>query len=173
MPTVALLPGHAFAGGLMLSMAHDYRIMNPAKGFLCLNEVDFGAPLRPAMAGLFRQKLAPSTYRSLALEGRRFAAKEALEERIVDVLGGYEEAEKLIAERKLTEKGKSGVYGVIKEEFYREEIAYLDLGDEKENEDCGARNGKTQELSDEGQARLAAWEKEGGKIANAASGSKL
>ena len=33
MPTIALLNGHAFAGGLMLAMHHDYRIMNPSKGF--------------------------------------------------------------------------------------------------------------------------------------------
>jgi enoyl-CoA hydratase/carnithine racemase len=41
MPTVALLNGHAFAGGLMTAMMHDYRIMNPHKGFVCLNELDF------------------------------------------------------------------------------------------------------------------------------------
>ena len=31
---------------LMMAMAHDYRIMNPHKGFLCLNELDFGAGLK-------------------------------------------------------------------------------------------------------------------------------
>ena len=36
MPTVALINGHAFAGGLMTAMMHDYRIMNPQKGFVCL-----------------------------------------------------------------------------------------------------------------------------------------
>lgn len=34
MPTVALLNGHTFAGGLILAMHHDYRIQNPTKGFL-------------------------------------------------------------------------------------------------------------------------------------------
>lgn len=29
MPTIALLNGHAFAGGLMLAMHMDYRVMNP------------------------------------------------------------------------------------------------------------------------------------------------
>ena len=47
MPTIALINGHAFAGGLMLAMFHDYRVMNPHRGYLCLNELDFGAPLRP------------------------------------------------------------------------------------------------------------------------------
>lgn len=47
MPTVALMPGHAFAAGLMTAMYHDYRVFNPSRGFLCLNELEFGAPLKP------------------------------------------------------------------------------------------------------------------------------
>ena len=39
-PTVALLNGHAFAGGAMTAMMHDYRVMNPHKGYFCLNELD-------------------------------------------------------------------------------------------------------------------------------------
>ncbi|KZZ97331.1 Crotonase, core [Moelleriella libera RCEF 2490] len=38
MPTVALLNGHTFAGGLMLAQTHDYRLAPSPKGFLCLNE---------------------------------------------------------------------------------------------------------------------------------------
>lgn len=37
MPTVALLNGHAFAGGLIVAMHHDYRIMNPSKGYCCMS----------------------------------------------------------------------------------------------------------------------------------------
>jgi Delta3-Delta2-enoyl-CoA isomerase len=58
MPTIALINGHVFAGGLVTAMAHDYRTMNPHKSFLCLNELEFGAGLRPAMASLFRVKLS-------------------------------------------------------------------------------------------------------------------
>lgn len=46
MPTVAWMNGHAFAGGLMLAMHHDYRVMNAERGFACLNELEFGAPLK-------------------------------------------------------------------------------------------------------------------------------
>src|SRR5690606_17934054 len=77
MPTVALINGHAFAGGLMLSMFHDYRIMNGDRGYVCLNEVDFGALLKAPMSSIFREKVTPTTYRSLVLEGKRFTAKEA------------------------------------------------------------------------------------------------
>ncbi len=62
-PTVAVVNGHAFAAGLMLAMHHDYRVMNPERGFACLNELDFGAPLRPPMSAIFarRRPTRPST----------------------------------------------------------------------------------------------------------------
>src|ERR1700759_239074 len=96
---MAVINGHAFAGGLMTAMAHDYRIMNPKKGFVCLNELDFNAPLSPAMATIFRVKLPMTTFRTLILEGKRFPAQAALDAGIIDGLGGVEEAIKLSKER--------------------------------------------------------------------------
>ena len=75
MPTIALLNGHTFAGALMLAMMHDYRIMNPHKGYLCLNELELGVPLRPAMTSIFRQKVSPQTYRRMVLEAARFKVR--------------------------------------------------------------------------------------------------
>ena len=75
MPTIALINGHAFAGALMLSMMHDYRVMNPHKGFLCLNEVELGVPLRPPMTSIFREKVQPPVYRRLVLEAARFKVR--------------------------------------------------------------------------------------------------
>ena len=72
MPTVALINGHAFAGGFMIAMHHDYRIMNPHKGYLCLNELELGIPLNPPMSSVFRQKVSPQTYRRMVLEAHKF-----------------------------------------------------------------------------------------------------
>jgi Delta3-Delta2-enoyl-CoA isomerase len=127
MPTLALINGHSFAGGLMTAMMHDYRIMNPHKGFLCLNELDFGAPLRPPMASIFRVKLpAMSTLRHMVLESRRYPALEALEEGIIDGVGGPEETLAFIEEMKLVQKAQSKSYGLIKEELYREVVKDLE-----------------------------------------------
>jgi enoyl-CoA hydratase/carnithine racemase len=158
MPTIAFVNGHAFAGGLMLAMYHDYRIFNPSRGFLCLNELDFGAALKPAMSSIFRQKVpCPAVYRSLVLEAKRFGGKDALECGIVDGLGGMEDIMGLIKERKLVEKGKSGVYGVMKAEMFRETITYLEghAREEKRDEENRLADAKRRE---EGQNRVKEWE---------------
>ena len=62
----------------MLAMMHDYRIMNPHKGYLCLNELDLGVPLRPPMTSIFRQKVNAQTYRTLVLESARYKASKGL-----------------------------------------------------------------------------------------------
>ncbi|KAK5061553.1 hypothetical protein LTR84_008097 [Exophiala bonariae] len=126
MPTVAMINGHAFAGGLMTAMFHDYRIMNPHKGFLCLNELDFGASLNPTMVSVFRVKLGMTTFRNMVLEARRYPALEALKEGIVDGLGGADETLAFIKEFKLVDKAQGTSYGTIKEELYREIIRDID-----------------------------------------------
>ncbi|UNI24679.1 hypothetical protein JDV02_010409 [Purpureocillium takamizusanense] len=126
MPTIALLNGHTYAGGLMLSLAHDYRLAPAPRGFLCLNELLFGAPLKPAMAAIVRHKLTPQAYRTVALEARRFSGPQAVDIGLADAVvasGGGEdgvaEALAFIAERELLEKPKRGVYGTIKAEMYK------------------------------------------------------
>ena len=127
MPTVALLNGHTFAGGLMLATAHDYRLAPHPRGLLCLNELVFGAPLKPAMAAVFRHKLPPATYRTLVLEAHRFGAEEALKAGIVDAIApaGLDDALKFVEERGLVEKPKSGVYGTLKAEMYQDLVGTL------------------------------------------------
>lgn len=106
MPTVAWLNGHAFAGGLMLAMHHDYRVMRADRGFVCLNELEFGAPLKPAMSAIFRVKVPdPRVYREMVLEAKRFGGQEAARVGIVDVTGGWEEVLALVKERKVDEVG--------------------------------------------------------------------
>lgn len=53
-------------------MRLQYRVMNPHKGYLCLNELELGMPLRPPMLSVFRMKLSAATLRKLLLEAYRF-----------------------------------------------------------------------------------------------------
>lgn len=131
MPTIALMPGHAFAAGFMTAMMHDYRLMNPHRGFLCLNELDFGAPLKPPMASIFRQKVpSPNTYRTMVLESKRYGALEGLKEGLLDGLGGVDEVVAFVKEMGLTDRGSTGVYGRLKQEMWSETVGLLDAVEE-------------------------------------------
>lgn len=126
MPTVALVNGHAFAGGFMLAMYHDYRIQNPSKGFFCVNELEFGVPLQTPMMSIFREKLPRATFRDVILEAKRFSGQESLKAGIVDALGGLDETLAFIQERKLQGKAATGIYGTMKEEMYWATLRTLD-----------------------------------------------
>ncbi|KAG9229937.1 ClpP/crotonase-like domain-containing protein [Amylocarpus encephaloides] len=156
MPTIALVNGHAFAGGFMLAMYHDYRIFNPSRGFLCVNELEFGVPLLPPMSSIFRQKLDPSIYRTVVLEAHRWNGKQALDAKIVDGLGGMEEALGFVEARKLTGKGKTGVYGALKREMYKETMAYIDEADS--NIQLGSSQGDEEvRRKEDGERRVNDW----------------
>lgn len=148
----------------MLAMHHDYRVMSPARGFACLNELDFGAPLKPAMSAIFRAKLAAPAYRDLVLEARRFGGPEALERGIVDAVGGLEDGvlEGLVGPRGLVGKGRSGVYGVLKAEMYRECIGYLTEEGHEREEERDRRGAEEEEVRREGgRRRVAEWKAKG------------
>lgn len=121
----------------MLAMHHDYRVMNPDRGFCCLNELEFGAPLKPPMSSVFRVKVpSPLVYREMVLEAKRFGGKAAAAKGIVDVAGGWDEVLDLVKDKKLTERGKTGVYGLLKMEMYRECVDLLDNHGREEAKDA-------------------------------------
>ena len=158
MPTLAVLPGHAFAAGFMTAMMHDYRIMNPHRGYLCLNELDFGAPLQPPMASIFRQKVpSPNTFRTIVLESKRIGALEGVKEGLLDSVGGVEEAITLIQEMRLLDRAKSGVYGRLKHEMWGETVSLLE--DYKDSEQKELRNRERQDIRREQEIlRVEQWE---------------
>jgi len=144
----------------MLAMYHDYRVFNPTRGFLCLNEIDLGVPLKPAMSSIFRQKLTPLVYKGMVLEAQRYNGQSALENGIVDLLGGMEEALRFVEEKKLTVKSKTGVYSYLKEEMFRETMGYLTAeGHEREETRFEEGYKKDDERKKEGRSRVKEWER--------------
>ncbi len=141
----------------MLAMHHDYRVFNPKRGYMCMNELEFGAPLMPAMLSVFEAKTSPETYRNIILEARRYGGPDALEAKLVDKLGGWEQVVELIKERKLEDKAKSKVYGQLKEQMYRLTVEAL-AGWEKQNEGSG---GNRAEEGAKRETRVAEWKKSG------------
>ncbi|BFZ06747.1 hypothetical protein BsWGS_09786 [Bradybaena similaris] len=83
-PTLAVINGHAFAGGAVLAFAHDLRTMNSEKGWLCLNEVLLNKVFSAFIKEYLRIKIGGGRNFSDALIlGRRYTAAEAIENYLV------------------------------------------------------------------------------------------
>lgn len=89
--TVAAINGHAFAGGMVMAMANDFRVMRADRGFLCMNEIELPSPVPAGMAAVVRAKTSsPSALRDCFLSAKRFSAQEALNLRLLDKISSEE-----------------------------------------------------------------------------------
>ena len=77
-PTVAAVNGHAIAGGCILAMACDLRIMQDGPFTIGVNEVAIGIPFPSVALEVARQAVPPTSWACVILEGRRFSPDEAL-----------------------------------------------------------------------------------------------
>ncbi|GAC75192.1 hypothetical protein PANT_14d00079 [Moesziomyces antarcticus T-34] len=128
-PTIAAVNGHAFAAGFGLACAHDYRVMNAKRGYLCMNEIDFGAPLPAGLQQALASKIDDQkTMRKIVLEGHRFSAKEAQEAGFVDVLSEspQDTMDKAVElANKLKGKAKMNAWGANKEVIYAQAVKIM------------------------------------------------
>jgi enoyl-CoA hydratase/carnithine racemase len=76
-PVVAALSGHAFAGGAILALAADVRVMSDAAS-LAVNEVDLGVVLPAHMLRAMAAAGHPDVMRSVLLGGEVLSADRAL-----------------------------------------------------------------------------------------------
>ena len=74
---MAVVSGHAFAGGLLLSMCHDHRTMRADKGYMCLSELNLDFPLPEHFCDLLKATLPPPSVREIMF-GSRFNAHKSL-----------------------------------------------------------------------------------------------
>ena len=85
MPMVAAIGGHAVAGGCVLALTADYRVI--VRGVnIGLNEVRVGVPLPWSVAELLKASIRPERLGEVALLGRNFTDEGALEAGLVQEL---------------------------------------------------------------------------------------
>jgi len=81
--TVAAVNGHAFGGGALLAVAHDFAVMREDRGYWCMPEADLGLPLTPEYVSLLRARLPGRTTHEALVTGRRYGGPDALAAGIV------------------------------------------------------------------------------------------
>jgi enoyl-CoA hydratase len=77
-PVVAAVNGHAVAGGCVLALQADQRVMAAGEGRIGLNEVRLGIGLPVAVVETLRCQLPASSLFRVAAEGALFLPEEAL-----------------------------------------------------------------------------------------------
>jgi enoyl-CoA hydratase/carnithine racemase len=124
---VAAVNGHAFAGGGMLALAHDFRVMRADRGFFCLPEIDLKMPLTPGMTALIQARLPAQTAHESIITGRRYGGTDAEAAGIVDVATSEDEVLPRAIElaRGLAEKDRTTM-AALKRGLYVDALAVLE-----------------------------------------------
>lgn len=126
--TVAAVNGHAFAGGAMLALSHDFRVMRSDRGYVCLPEVDLGIPFTDGMRELITARLTPQTAHGAMVTGRRYAAQESLAAGIVDRVAAADRVLLEAMELAASLADKAGpALATIRTDMYRPALDALDL----------------------------------------------
>jgi enoyl-CoA hydratase/carnithine racemase len=126
LPTVAALTGHAYAGGAMLSVAHDFKVMRVDRGYWCLPEVDLSLPFTPGMNALLVAKLPKRTAHEAMTTARRYTAPEALDAGILDATAEETSVVSTAIERAAALANKAGpALGEIKSRLYADAVVAL------------------------------------------------
>ncbi len=99
-PLVAAVNGHSPAGGCIIALACDYRVMAEGKYIIGLNEVPVGIIAPNSIFNLYAFWLGSATASRSLLEGKLFNPEEALKVGLIDELV---EPERIltVAERKI------------------------------------------------------------------------
>ncbi len=77
-PVVAALNGHTIAGGCMLALACDSRLMAAGKGKISLNEIAFGSSVFAGSTAMLRFWIGSANATKVLYSGAMYSAEEAM-----------------------------------------------------------------------------------------------
>jgi len=83
-PVLAALNGHTIAGGCILALACDYRLMVTEKAKISLNEITFGSTLFSSAVEMLRFLVGAKNASTILYSGRMYSADEALRLGLID-----------------------------------------------------------------------------------------
>ncbi|MEM7008903.1 MAG: enoyl-CoA hydratase/isomerase family protein [Thermodesulfobacteriota bacterium] len=97
-PVIAAINGHAVAGGCVLAVACDRRIMQSGKPRIALNEMTFGSTLFSSVTEPLKYAAGPRNSENIIYSGTMLSAEEAQELGLVDEIYGEEQFEDKVSE---------------------------------------------------------------------------
>jgi len=83
-PVIAALNGHTMAGGCMMAIACDYRLMVPGKAKISLNEINFGSSLFAGSVEIMKLLIGQRKAETAVYTGAMYTAEEAMSLGLVD-----------------------------------------------------------------------------------------
>ncbi len=89
-PIIAALNGHTIAGGCMLALACDYRIMVSEKAKISLNEISFGSSVFAGVVEMLKFWVGQKNAESILYSGAMYSAEEAIQLGLVDQISSSE-----------------------------------------------------------------------------------
>ncbi len=107
-PTVVAIHGSAIAGGFILSLAFDLRVVQRGSLKLGLSEVDLGIAVPAGTQVLLAERTSPQVARRLSLTGEYIGADEAARVGYADYLVDDAQAEALALATRLAAKPGAG-----------------------------------------------------------------
>jgi Delta3-Delta2-enoyl-CoA isomerase len=114
-PVVAALSGHAVAGGAVLALACDVRVMAAGPFRFALNEVNLGIVLPPGIIRMAVHAIGSRHARELFLNGEALAPSRALEVGLVSELASPDNViERAVARARALAEKPSGAFGAVK-----------------------------------------------------------
>ena len=97
LPTMCVYNGNAIAGGYILGLAHDFRVMHESTGIICLSEMKLGLALPPPYMGTVAAKLSARVASKIAF-GITVSQLEALKDKMIDeTYGSVEQLQSQLA----------------------------------------------------------------------------
>jgi enoyl-CoA hydratase len=127
-PVVAAINGHAIAGGCVLAMAADVRLMST--GLMGLSEVAVGVPFPVAALEICRYAMGPSVTRAV-LEADNIDMQSAAERGWIDeVVAPDDLMARAVATAQALGQHSPAAYAAMKEQLHRHARAAIDAGAE-------------------------------------------
>jgi enoyl-CoA hydratase/carnithine racemase len=124
--TVAALNGHTIAGGALMALSHDYRIMREDQGYFSLPSVDVGIPFTRGMSALISAKVPQPAANDLLVSSRQIGGAEAQELGVVTSVSDEESVVPIALRLASSLKGKDpSTLRTVKERLYQGTISLL------------------------------------------------